>query len=326
MGTRIFVEDFYGFHQRNERYNNIMSSIIDDILQTESVGKEGYQKVGKYDKDELIFSSNDDSITYSIPNLEDMDFKEFSEYENMLASNILWGEFTTYVIAGGMGTGKTSSMNYIFQKIVSQRECPNCIYSYVNFNEGFNSDSPKETLEIFRIKLFNKLKQQIADFLEENDRVDTFVSFLSSDRNKSKFSDFYDFRRAVENGNGDWKARTVKGKIDFLFDYIGDSYPQKQLQLEMLMLLLNYLRSSPICSNSCFILVYDNLDRLPPEAQLGILHEILSLNEISKVRCVVPLRRSPFKRFNNRYRAAFSYGYIHHYGPSPENVLLSRLC
>lgn len=328
VNPKIYFEKF------NQAFNDAADSIIDDIFQTNSIDNSEYILVGDYvlqqvkeftpfsEIEKALKTYNNDIKTEIVPTKN----KNSKAYENLVAHLMLNGNFDTYVVAGGMGTGKTSACEFIvalLKKNLNQKG--NFI---INLKFDFNGPydgTDDENVAQFKRELYRKLSLEIEDyFLENPSSLKEFCDTLNNSKGKKDYSEFKDFKCHKEVC---WIENTItdEDKVDKFINYL-NSYEDK---LNALMKVVYFVAHN--FSNNTVILVFDNIDVLLPSCQRRILINVFKYNTIAKAKCFIPLRRATFKRTlreiqKDEYsKAAYNFGYIHHHGVEPLKVVLERV-
>lgn len=333
-GTAIKVNPRIYYQKQNHQYNETIDSIIDDIFQTNRIDNSEYILVGDYVLEQVKqftpFSEIEKAIkTYNneikieiVPN----NAKIGKPYENLVAHLMLNGGFDTYVIAGGMGTGKTSACGFIVDLLTTKlgKKGNFIINLRFDFNGPYDG-TDDEIVAQFKRELYSKLSWEVEDFFRENpESLEIFCSILNHPTEKKDYVEFKNFKSHKETC---WIEKTItdEEKVNKFIEFL-DSHEDK---INALMKAV-YFIAHKIPGNTV-ILVFDNIDVLFPNCQRRILINVFKYNTIAKVRCFLPLRRATFKRTlreiqKDEYsKAAFNFGYIHHHGVEPLKVVLERV-
>lgn len=302
----------------NRDYNNSIAPLISEIFTTESISNSGYVEVGKYRKNEVIYSPSIDTVSESIaPIFNEVEISKLPEYEKLILTNIIFGENKHLVVAGAMGSGKTSTAEFLLSFIKRELfENIDCIY--IHFNASYHEENTiNESLNEFREDLYLNLRFELNKRLKVNSNIDCVLKYISD--NIETYKDFFDIIQPFKRG--ELKNKLSSQKVDFLFNAINNEYDTINRKLRCYLLIL---RSINMCHriDAKFIIFYDNIDRFHPATQIALLEEIIAKNNISNVKSLVFMRRCTYQRFIAR--AAFEPKYIHHHGAFPINVILRR--
>jgi len=332
--TGIKVNPKIYYQKQNQQYNEAIDAIIDDIFQTNKIDSREYILVGDYVLDQVKsftpFSEIEKALkTYHneikveiIPNTN----KNGKPYENLVAHLMLNGGFDTYVIAGGMGTGKTSACTFIVDLLTSQlgRKGNFIINLRFDFNGPYDG-SDDEIVAQFKRELYSKLSLEVEEYFMENPiSLEIFCSLLNDPKEKREYAEFKNFKHHKEIY---WIEETITNeeKVNKFIDFI-NSHEDK---INTLMKAVHFIAHK--LTGNTVILVFDNIDVLFPNCQRRILINVFKYNTIAKVKCFMPLRRATFKRTlreiqKDEYsKAAFNFGYIHHHGVEPLKIVLERV-
>lgn len=320
------------FEKENSSYNREVVTIIDDIFQTNTIDKNEYILVGDYVLDQVkeftpfteiekaIKTFNNDIKTEIVPPQKGTS----KNYENLVAHLMLNGGFDTYVIAGGMGTGKTSACDFITDLLIKKLDSKGnfIINIKFDFNTAYTGNED-DIIKQFNRELYDKLYGKIAKYFSDNEyALNDFCEALISPSEKFDFSEFVRFKYHKE---AKWVDEPLQGKVNKLLEYI-DTYPDSLIPI---MKLLNFIAHN--YTTNSVIFVFDNIDILQPPSQRNILYTVFKYNNIAKIKCFIPLRRATFKRTlrdiqqDPSFKAAYAFGYIHHHGVEPVKVVLERV-
>jgi hypothetical protein len=329
------------FHTTNKKFNNATSPLVGEIFQTNSPGPIGYLTIGRFNPKPAgryapppQKGTVENEQTPPPTQVKRFDMHLLSEYERVVFSCLVWGEYPTYVLTGEMGSGKTTTASYIMEMLKRPRNsvCEHCtqagrnnctgpIIISIDFNEGFGSSNARNVMNVFKKLLYSRLKAELRQLLKKDSLVDTFLQFIQRRENINRYSVFDDFAQRCEES--DWQDETEASKANSLFNYIANNSEDRDEQLRLLMLLARFLRSTIRPDHACFVLLLDNIDVVSPEAQFDLLLEILNLQQLSSIKSLVPMRRSTFERLNNQ--SAYSFGIINHSGPRAMDIVKSRI-
>lgn len=331
--TREKVASNYDY---NYAYNQAVGTLVGEIFQTESEGPISYLPIPRFQSTSPWMSATASKIKivknkYSAgtEEIRRFDLTGLDQYETTLFSCLAWGEYSTYVVAGEMGSGKSTCANFLMRALARPKakdcgKCQNCspVLITIDFNKGYDIHDAELVQKTFREELYSELKPRLRSIFAAEKLTSRFVEFCRGEGASHGFNRFDDFVQSVRKAN-DWSSLTYADQAERLIDFVNDDKRDIHQQLRMSMLLLNYVRRTCRQDSPCLVLLFDNLDRILPDAQLDLLVTILSLQSIAKSKALVTLRKTTFERLNSQ--AAYSFGYVNHSGPRPLEIVKCRL-
>ncbi|WP_282044011.1 P-loop NTPase fold protein [Winogradskyella flava] len=325
--SRDYVR-FNSFCELNREFRDSTETLLEDFFCPEGLSSEGYLPVGVYNKKLAerfsTSSENQENIFAQSKGFENIG--EFSLYENLLASHILYGRMRTLVISGAMGSGKSTTIDFILESLKSSDIGKENIIIKLDFNKGFSSRNIDEIYESFLRDLYAKLKTEIVKNFAKLGLSDDFLKIV--DKEYKAYTHFYDFSfEKLYLNDKSWRDSDEMTKIYLLLKYIETKATRLEHQVEMVMKLLNYFGEKLTQFNARVIIFYDNIDKLPPVAQFNILNKIIAFNHIANITKLIAIRRSTKAKLDQIIerestsivgnRAQTVYGHIYHHGPSP---------
>lgn len=324
--NKVNVLNKQTYESQNNFYIAETQNLIENIFQSEKILENTYLNCSlkTSDRNYQLPSTNLEVLNDQFDTESSLTKKIFNgSYERLVSESVLYGKYNTYVLCGAMGSGKSSTKNFIANEI--RKDFDSKIeFLFLDFNEGYTSKNDQELLKEVTKEYFFKIKTIL--FENENLKKQTalFVDFLfKSDKLPQEYSSFINLRRRLRKNGVKYNTFTVNDKIDLLDEHVETVSNKDRVKIKLYMRLLNYINKRIFKEYSRIVLILDNIDRLPPSCQYNILEDMLCYNKISKVKTLIALRRSTFIKFNSR--AALSFGYIHHLGPGPVNVILNRI-
>lgn len=323
----------YGAH--NEHFNKAAGPLVGEIFQTEDEGPIGYvtaRAVREVPRDwhpsksvRLVKKAYATPLDQS----SRFDLTGLGEYERVVFSCLAWGEYATYVLAGEMGSGKSTTTKHIKKAIERPRGktcgiCKTCdpVIIALDFNQGFRGKKSDDLVRRFQKALFNKLRQHLRKLFSRNPLVDSLLEEISNERDDS-YAAFDAFAQQCEEDISQWNAKSMREKANALFTFVDAEAESEEERVELIMTLVRLTKHKLRADNACLVFFFDNIDSVLPQAQYEILVEILSYMKIAQAKALVVLRRSTFQRLQNQ--AAFSFGVIDHLGPKVREIIQKRL-
>lgn len=331
---------FKSFYSENLDFNKVVEPLLEDFFSPASIGEEGYIPVGEYrtnlaDKyskksklQEEVLYSDDPLDRNSI-----IDENYLKGYEKSLALRLLYGKMLNYVVSGPMGSGKSTTINYILKFIQKSKIGENSIIIQLDFNENYDIREIDELMNYFLEDLYTKLKFNIIESVHRHKIADKFLSQVQSDEKFAKFYNLY-FEKKYKK-NDEWEEYDEREKIYTIFKFIETSVERYERRVDLTMRLLNFVGQFIKTQNGIVFIHFDNIDKLPPVAQVNILNKIFAFNKIAEIKKIIAVRRSTKAKLNNSLRRRTNYfinnrsqtiyGHIYHHGPSPRAVYLIKL-
>lgn len=162
------------FSAHNAGYNGAAAPIVGDIFDTELRQPEQYVvsrpvQPRRPARLESKSESGDYVVVAYVPPKHQVgrfDTTGLGEYERVLLSCLAWGKYSTYVLVGEMGSGKTTTARFIEGVLQRPRAalCGNCAVTVCEpliLYIDFNSLIPGPIVRRFRTKLRASFKSQL---------------------------------------------------------------------------------------------------------------------------------------------------------------------
>ncbi len=128
-------------------------------------------------------------------------------------------------------------------------------------------------------------------------------------------------RRVATADQSAWAMLSPEEKTDLLFDFISN-FSTSGERIDAAMAIARFIRETIRRDGPCFVMLFDNIDRHPPDQQLDVLLATFGLQQTANVRVLIAMRNTTFARL--RSDAAFAFGYITHEGPRPMEIARRR--
>ncbi len=325
-------------YEKNARFNLAAQPIVDELFQTADEHPIGYLRSAKrepiisgyksrYGNIEII---SDAARLPKSTGCSIMDTQNAGPYEELVLACLAYGHFTVLAIVGDMGSGKTTSARQIKQFLKAKRSqmCSHCrtctpVVIHLDFNEALTEKKSDKVCQQFRRKLQKLLRAHIRELMRTDESVKDFIRTLTDGSDKEHEFALFDAFGQIFDENPTLLDTTTFKLLNMLFRFIDEEEKNGSDGLELLMLLVRYTKYKIRPDESCFTIIYDNLDSLPFEAQHEILVDIMAYHKIAKVKGLTLLRATTFERLNNQ--AAYSFGMIEHSGPGVYHVVEKRI-
>ena len=338
--------------EEQKTFNQFVANLMESALQVRKVGPIDYIQ-SRLPKDSAYIAtlggggSKIEVIKKETPSSQEQkerfQLDSLGLYERIILSAVAWYQYDTYVIAGELGTGKTTTTTFLLDhlKKISKgapetcRFCKQPIHIQINFNINFRSHSNDRLRRDLCEQLYNQLRLYLRTFFKSSTMATPFLKFLLKGGIRHQvFAVFDHWIEELENSelafndlNRDLKtshAISIESIIHkSLFEFLKVKEGEYESSVKQLLAICRFIREEFDPDSWCFTLIFDNLDSVRPEGQGVLLQAILSFQEISQVKTLVPLRPSTFGSLDTE--RAFSYGLIEHIGPGILKVLKKRL-
>jgi Cdc6-like AAA superfamily ATPase len=321
----------------NANFNIEADHVVSQIFQLQNEGVLGYvpAEIGDFSSKPLIhhalalaYKRSENFAESSLPITAD----GLGQFENLIFSDLAFGSYNTYILTGEMGSGKTALLKKLKEVLETPRpnceKCSSCLPIVVYFNLNESSWGGIKNPERAKSKFLKKLRQQLRPRLriifEREDLTLDFVNKLQGDaRLQTEFFEFDDVIEEIVAGFDSFTKLTAKQRTTRFFKLVEKVNDDYELVLEAFIKLARFVARFKRPDPTCFVIMYDNVDALPPEVQYEVLAEILSLQTLSQIRGIVALRQATFARAGNQ--AIHSFCYFPHLGPNPRKIVEARL-
>ncbi len=345
---KIEIIDLSILKSENTTYNSAIRLLLKNLFQTENEGVVGYIQSTEEDLGSGGYNqiSSQQKIKIIPENTVIADKKgalvikkiKTGPAERNLLNNLFNSEYTTIIMTGAWGSGKTAIIKYIQEKYedcVSHTECENykdckthkVNFLYYNFNE-YVSYREKDLLDELVKDINEKIKGTVQDLLS-NESI--FKDFLESLRNgnghKNLKNQFNGFRRKILAGQAqEWKKLNQEQKIDEIINWIESDEKELRLQNKKIFSIISFVYEKHINPRrGCQIMVFDNLDGILDEAQTEIVNYILRLVEKSGIKVLIPVRLTTFGKIVKNNQGSFAFHVLQHIGGLPIRIIGKRI-
>jgi hypothetical protein len=324
------------YDEQNGKFNLNGAGLVDEMLQTQSEDPVGYVvSAGMQDRRPGLHLHVDrahlvERETAPLQHsLMRYDLSGLGDYERVFLTALAWGRYSTYVVVGEMGSGKTAALKYVLARLREplSSSCVRCqkirpsIIS-INYNKGTRTRNVDAVLVQFRRRLRDQLRSNLKKLLAASDVLGDVMRYLGSEHQDEILVSLDDFVETVLVSD-EWRNSTTKQRSTLLITWLNENCEDVSQHIECLMALIGVVHKIRDGHGGPFLLIFDNIDSVLPEAQYDLLLDVLAYQEIANVKAVVVLRQSTFAGL--RSQRSYSFGVIRHCGPKPSQVLRKRI-
>lgn len=333
--NRLNVQNYLSI---NKEFSETTSKLIEEIFQAQSVGNIGYQ-ISEEDNlsDDRFRNTFNKSIktkNYVLSEREKKivaDFNDLGPVEKKIISQIANSSYTTIVLTGALGVGKTALLDFTSQYIKGKSEtCCKSVLGYpltlkINFNEGFVSKKTKDILSEFQILLFNQLRHTVDQiFTNHPDMLDKLFFEILYKGKTDWHVHFDNFIYSLKITKEDWQLLSTEEKIEYFLGWIDDhDISILSYKIRLISYLINFIKANHTNNNLCFFVIFDNVDKFKDEVQFSILSDLINITEISKVKTIIALRLTGFGHVIDN--GSFTFDHIEMAGMLPEKIIIKRI-
>lgn len=281
------------------------------------------------------------TIRPEIPGLPP-DVRELGEYESTLLGKLLHPANPVVCVEGAMGSGKTTTINYLIQHILSRMDCdvcslPGCtsrgkrLIAQVDFKRFFSEDvgereSDSSATDKLLRTICDELRARSIRIINDNEEYFTFWGDLI-ERYDRRVDTEVDPVARVLLAQAHWLREDVEQSREELrrrMDLLANLKAQDtEWYLRYLILLWRYLLQNRYAGRrDCVLVVLDNLDTLPADLQRRLLDFVMRSASKDGPTFVILMRPETRKR---QGLADGLVDVVAHQGPDPLDVVLDRL-
>jgi hypothetical protein len=334
----IKLENFHNNYKNNLAYNTDIKPFISEVLETNTTGRIKYivSSMGNF------LAINRHHYFYSLQGNKkhlhpQKDFVEmkYSQYlglgplEFSLASYLLNSRigYNVIVLTGALGSGKTCLCEYTLDYISTslrddQKELffpkSGIIYS-IDFNELFEEESKENLLTEFKLLMISKLIPLIEKIHEEELFIDRFIQKIISKKNQ-RYDLFSEYIRLLKKE----PKLTEEAKFNLLLDWLNTYAENLSYKLRLISYLLSFIKEDRERNDLVdFIILFDNIDKLPDDAQIEILNVIFSFSVKLPIKLLVTMRLTTFGKIKGN--GSYSFGVMQNTGQEPLTIFSNRI-
>jgi hypothetical protein len=319
----------------NSEFNQSMESLVTTIFQAQTIGLIEYVQCQRFSETETKRSAMGAEMPAPTPapdGVEPVSSRDLGVSEYSLLTKIAYGGYTNILVRGEIGSGKTATCREVlrhFATLPLHEKCNECIFFgklmpiEINFHDGYPDDTDS-IMNTFRDDYYDSLRTRLQSIFIDKNLLDNFIEVVIQGKYGQKLDIFNDFIIDVMQGK-DWDSKhpSDQDKNRSLFSWIDKADISKHHKIRLISKLGFYLKHATDCKYPCLVVFFDNLDYLPVHLQLKIARNILSIQEISKIRTIVTVRPSLRGKIDNAL--AFDYDRFEQNGPDPIFICRKRI-
>lgn len=240
--------------------------------------------------------------------------KEEDSYEELLKKALTEFDGEKLILAGEMGVGKTSLVKYVIKQLEKNgftsdsarlNNSPGLVY-YKNVNTALGPNQYQELLD----DLEGVIDVIFHSVFDDETLARAFLQYIKQNRSDLKWP----FRFRTLGGSSEGNPS------DALFEFVENQTKSRRVQL--IKDCLFYYVTEYHKQNKKIILVFDNLDILPPIVQHEYMSYLLRFAQGSALKILMCVRPITFGKVS---RSSIIYSYIYYSGHDPARILLNRL-
>ncbi|WP_297090774.1 P-loop NTPase fold protein [uncultured Draconibacterium sp.] len=334
------------FFNKNQDYINYIRGLADIIFQPENIGSIGYiqskqenfshtryKQVGQTKNVYEVLPSEKLETTFVHKCLST---EGLGPFEQTVLSNILNSDYSTIVITGALGSGKSSLVDHILDYMSNNIKHENCnnyslckshdtLYISIDFIKGFNSNKSEEILNEFDAKLYNSFTHVIRKIFSEKQLLEEFIKYSTSYTEDILVS--FKFLGLKIRQEKSWDTLTTEDKLEQIIDWLhnrfGSEFPLSYKNT-VLAEMINFVGDKfPERLNGCFIMVYDNIDRFSDEVQNEVINRLLGVSQIIKAKTLICSRLTTFGKISGN--SSYAFGVVENAGHLPVSIIIQRI-
>lgn len=331
------IESYNYWYWENKTYNESIKPFVNDLLQTNSVGRIGYIPSLATVFTKASFHTYFSKASNLKKPYEDPHINNYTNYpllgplEFSLASHILNAEsdIDITVLTGALGSGKTSltmyTLNFLKKAALPATDIlyfpKNGVIYCIDFNDITDQDKTEEVTIEFKKILINKIVALIEEIHSEYFFIDSFAKAIK-ERKDARLLEFSEFARKLYRQSN---LITEHSRFDFLLDWLHEFDDDLSYKLRLISYLLAFIKENKENGKKTdFILAFDNIDRLHDQAQIEILSIIFSFsNKLPGIKIIVPMRITTFGKIKGN--GSYSFSIFENYGHQPIYILKLRI-
>lgn len=341
----IKIENRKTYENYNQSFNIETRATIEEIFETETLGKIGYLLSNltdyrnggkKYPKQQTFISGKIIRPDYKSEVKFYQRFEELGPLEASFIRYILGIEYSVILLTGALGSGKSSLTKYcldLIEKNIGNDKYKDYINIFpihgkiirIDFNEVFYEQDSKALMNEFQLLLIDRLTGALTQLLEDCNFIDDFISHIKQNYRNTGWES--SFRKFIHKWNQQFekKCKDEDDKLEALLTWITDNEQSSiAYKLRLLTYIYKYLKKFYFDSkNVDFIILFDNIDKFPDDSQVNILNMIFSLYYKSGMKVILPVRLTTFGKIKGN--GSYSFGVFSNKSASPIRTIRARI-
>lgn len=330
----------------NQDYIGYINGLAESIFQAEKLGPSGYiqSNLDNFRQTRHKHIAQTPGMFKVLPSVSEkpvfihkcISTEDLGPYENAVLSNILNSEYSTIVITGALGSGKSTIINFILEYLsdnIIHKNCNNhtlckshdTIYIRINFIKGFNSVDTKDILEEFDAKLYDSFTHVIRLLFNDDELLESFIKYATS-YNETLLIPFKFLGLKIKQTDN-WGSFETIEKLELILDWLHNRFGSEfalSYKNSVLAEMINFIGIRfPERLNGCFIILFDNVDRFKDEVQNEVINRLLGVSQIINAKTIICSRLTTFGKISGN--SSYAFGVIENAGHLPVSVIIERI-
>lgn len=340
----VKIENYKSYANLNIDFHDENRTIIGKIFETDSLGKIGYKlsTLTSFNNVGIRYAKQSDNKTKTNITLNYKKVKFYQKYDELgpleasFIKYVLGSDYNVIVLTGALGSGKTSLSSYCLD-LIEKSKGKDRYVPYINkfprhgkiiridFNEAFYDQKTKYLLIDFTQILIDRLSGALTELLTEINYIDGFIEHIEENFKGTTWES--SFRSFLNKWHLTYCniAKDEDDKLRYLLNWITENeHTRPSFKLRLITYIFKFLKGNFFNSNTTdFIILFDNIDKFPDDAQVIILDMIFSLYYKSNMKVVLPLRLTTFGRIKGN--GSYSFGVFPNRNNPPINIIKHRI-
>jgi energy-coupling factor transporter ATP-binding protein EcfA2 len=330
----------------NNGFNIAVKAMVEKIFSTQGLGDIEYvmssEKNMESERSDYFKKTKKKNSKESFSEIKHIPAGILGPCEKALLDSIKNSPFNFIIIAGALGSGKSTIINFITNYISTHIDCESCkefencnhhkyLFIKLDFVKlGGDIDDEDGIFNIFIQRLYLELKSRITEMFS-NERIMPSLENKLTNEYKYKIPDakwkdyFHDLIPIIKNKT--WSRLSSHNKVQEIFNYIKKENENKDMmvKIDYLVQLLAAVREDfPAKLQGCLIMTFDNIDNLRANTQKRIATYLGSFSSTTDIITILPVRLTTYGKINNSV-GNIQYTKFSHTGPLAIEIIKQRI-